>query len=131
MGAVASVKTFAGEFATPESEAMRLWAKRVLIARSRRAVLFPGDLFADPCWDMLIELQLAELERAAMTTSALCLAARVPVSTALRRIAELEARGFLRRHKDDADWRRNLVSLTPKARHELRQYFLASESGVA
>ncbi len=128
---VAAVGSRVEDAVSPEDEAMRLWAKRMLVRRARRATLFPGDLFADPCWDMLIELQLAELQAKPLTTSALCLSARVPISTALRRIAELEARGFLRRHKDDADWRRNIVALTPKARHALRQYFLLCEGAAA
>lgn len=121
---VAALTSRSEEPLATDAEAMRLWAKRMLAQRARRAALFPADLFADPCWDMLVELLLAELQNSGMTTSALCLCAGVPVSTALRRIAELESRGFVRRRKDDADWRRNVVALTPKARHALRQYFV-------
>lgn len=106
---------------------MRRWAKAQLVQRARRAALFPPDLFADPCWDILIELLVAELNGRPVTTGHLTLAAGVPVTTALRRLGELEARGYLHRYKDAADWRRNNVRLTAQGGEALRQYFLSCQ----
>ena len=107
----------------PASDALRECVKQISRLRSQRSELFPTDLFADPCWDMLLELYLAELQNRTVTTSSLCLASRVPVSTALRRVAELERRKFIERQKDSIDGRRSVVTLSDMSRRLLRKYF--------
>jgi len=47
----------------------------------------------------------------------------VPATTALRRIAEIEGKGLLRRVEDASDARRVLVELTPVGAEKLAEYF--------
>ena len=39
------------------------WYQRLHQASRQRSRLFPADLFSDPCWDMVLELYLAEFEQ--------------------------------------------------------------------
>jgi DNA-binding MarR family transcriptional regulator len=86
--------------------------RAMLRARRLRDEHFPGDLFADPAWDILLDLMAARLERKQVTVSSLCLAAAVPPTTALRWIGVLAERGLLVRVADSADRRRAFVELS-------------------
>lgn len=79
-------------------------ARRYLRHRRERERLLP-DLFADPAWDMLLDLFAATIERRQVSVSSACIAAAVPPTTALRWIGTLEARGLLVRVADPADRR--------------------------
>lgn len=50
----------------------------LLRARRLRADFLPGDLFADPAWDMLLDLLAAHLDQERVSVSSLCIAAAVP-----------------------------------------------------
>jgi len=86
--------------------------RAMLRARRLRGEHFPADLFADPAWDMLLDLMASRLERKQVTVSSLCVAAAVPPTTALRWMAILTARGLLRRVADPADRRRVYIELS-------------------
>jgi DNA-binding MarR family transcriptional regulator len=86
--------------------------RAMLRARRLRSEHFPADLFADPAWDILLDLMAARLERTQVTVSSLCVAAAVPPTTALRWIGVLAERGLLVRAADAADRRRAFVELS-------------------
>lgn len=88
------------------------FVRTILRARRLRDAHFPADLFADPAWDMLLDLMAARLERKQVTVSSLCVAAAVPPTTALRWIATLTERGLLVRAIDSKDRRRAFVDLS-------------------
>ena len=73
---------------------------------------FPEPLFGDPCWDMLVDLGISHMEERSISVSSLCIAAGIPQTTALRRIADLENIGLVIRAKDPDDGRRIYVALT-------------------
>ena len=73
---------------------------------------FPEPLFCDPCWDMLVDLGMSHMEERSISVSSLCIAAGIPQTTALRRIADLENIGLVIRAKDPDDGRRIYVALT-------------------
>lgn len=52
-------------------------------ARRLREQMFSPELFADPAWDMLLDLYAARLERRRVSVSSLCIAAAVPRCGAL------------------------------------------------
>lgn len=79
--------------------------------RALRAQFFAGGLFADPAWDILLELKHAENQQLVVTVSNLCAAADVPATTALRWISNLVDNGMLVRTSDRFDGRRSYVSL--------------------
>ncbi len=84
-------------------------------ARRMREQLLPADLFADPAWDMLLDLTAARLEGQRVSVSSLCIAAAVPTTTALRWIRTLVSRGFLVRTPDPADARRSFLDIAESA----------------
>lgn len=86
--------------------------RALLRARRLREHVFAGDLFADPAWDMLLDLIAARLERTQVSVSSLCIAASVPPTTALRWIRHLTERGLLQREADPEDGRRVFVALS-------------------
>lgn len=88
-------------------------------ARRLRESYFSADLFADPAWDMMLDLFAARLEGKPVSVSSLCTAAGVPPTTALRWIGLLEKRGHFTRSADPKDGRRVLVGLTDNAARQI------------
>jgi DNA-binding MarR family transcriptional regulator len=101
----------------------------LLSLRELRGALFPEKLFAQPAWDMLLELLECKLRQRRISVSSLYLAAGVPPATALRRIQDMEDVGLISRVCDPSDRRRQFVELTPQTLHRLRTFF--QYSGVA
>jgi hypothetical protein len=89
--------------------------RALLRARRMREQFLPGDLFADPAWDMILDLLAARLARQRVSVSSLCIAASVPPTTALRWIRQLTDRGILSRIDDPEDGRRVFIDLTEEA----------------
>ncbi|HZG09132.1 MAG TPA: MarR family transcriptional regulator [Allosphingosinicella sp.] len=73
--------------------------------------MFPAVLFADPAWDILLDLTISKLEGVRVSVLSLCLAAPVPTTTAFRWIRRMEAKGLLVRTPDEADRRRIYIDL--------------------
>lgn len=94
-----------------------------IASRQRRAKFFPADIFADPAWDILLEVFLADIEQRRLTISCACMAACVPQTTALRWISSMTATGLLERHPDRHDGRRHYVQLSAVASQSMRSYF--------
>jgi len=97
--------------------------KEVIKARRLRDRYFDQELFADPAWDILLELLHAEAAQYRVAISSLCIAAHVPATTALRYIASMTDSGLLRRRPDPSDGRRMFIELTPRASDALHCYF--------
>lgn len=91
--------------------------------RAARLRYFDRDLFADPAWDILLELFVAAVESREIPVTDLCVASNVPDSTVLRWIGRLVARGMARRRGDPGDRRRVLVSLTEPGFRRMAGYF--------
>lgn len=97
-----------------------------LAARRRRdSVLGPG-WFADPAWDMLLDLLACRLEGVNITVSSACIAAAVPPTTALRWLKSLVDAGVLLRVEDPADGRRVYVTLDSEIAARLGDWVAAS-----
>jgi DNA-binding MarR family transcriptional regulator len=104
--------------------------RAVLRARRLRSRFLPEDLFADPAWDMLLELLCAELAQHRIAISTLCLGAGVPSTTALRWLNTLVDRGLVVRRGDPHDARRVFVELSPDTSAGLRRYFGETDAAV-
>jgi hypothetical protein len=97
--------------------------RQVIRARRLRARYFDETLFADPAWDMLLDLFQAEIAQHRVPVSSLCIAAVVPATTALRWIKTMTDAGLFQRRADPHDGRRVFVELSPKASEGMRRYF--------
>jgi DNA-binding MarR family transcriptional regulator len=97
--------------------------RAVIRARRLRARYFSEDLFADPAWDMLLDLLQAEIAQLRVPVSSLCIAAAVPATTALRWLKTMVSKGLFIRRADPHDGRRVFVELAPGASQALRRYF--------
>lgn len=103
---------------------------RTMIRHRRdRMRFFPSELFADPAWDILLDLVAAQLEGNSVPISSLCIAANVPTTTALRWIATMVDMGLLVRRADPLDRRRIFVDLTAQGWERMSGYF-ASQTGA-
>jgi hypothetical protein len=99
-------------------------ASRLYRSRRRRARHFDAEMFAEPAWDMLLDLFIAKVRGKQMRTQSLCLASEVPETTALRWIGVLERNGLVARHLAEHDHRLRLIALTPKGYRVMRQYLM-------
>jgi DNA-binding MarR family transcriptional regulator len=97
--------------------------RTVIRARRLRARVFSEELFADPTWDMLLDLLQAEISQLRVPVSSLCIAAAVPATTALRWLKTMTRQGLFVRRADPHDGRRVFVELAPAASDALRRYF--------
>jgi len=98
------------------------WLREVLRARRRRAEYFNARLFADPAWDMLLELYRAEIAQRKMSCTSLCVASGAPATTALRWITTLHEDGLVTRSNDPLDGRRVFVTLSDDGSQAMRAY---------
>lgn len=110
---------------SPEAAAIR----EMIRARRLRDELFGRGLFADPAWDILLDLTAARIERRSVAVSSLCIAAAVPATTALRWIKQLTESGLLRRVADPDDGRRVFIELTDRTAEVMTTYFTALSRG--
>jgi hypothetical protein len=97
--------------------------RQIINHRRLRSVYFDPTLFADPAWDMLLELYAAHLEYCNTSVTTLSEASCVPATTALRWISTLETAGLIARKRDPRDGRRIFVSLTPEGLNSMQSYF--------
>ena len=107
--------------------------RRMIRERQLRARFFERDLFADPAWDILLDLTAARAEHARVSVTSLCIASGVPPTTALRWISQMTEAGLLERVEDDSDRRRVFIALSDKAADAMARYFalLGQEGALA
>ena len=90
--------------------------------RRERNRLFGSDLFADPAWDIMLDLMAARIERLRVSVSSLCIAAAVPPTTALRYIKTMTDMGLLVRVPDPTDGRRIFIDLSDRAAKKVLEF---------
>lgn len=101
--------------------------RAMIRARRLRDHYFRSDLFADPAWDILLDLFAARLEGQRVAVSSLCIAAAVPATTALRWIKTLTDMGLLVRSADPQDGRRVYIELSTEAAEGLQAFLVAAQ----
>jgi DNA-binding MarR family transcriptional regulator len=105
-------------------------AQRIVKKRAEREELFGLGLFTDPAWDVLLDLFIAREAGRKISISSVCVAARVPASTALRWIRELERRKLVVRITDAADRRRSYLVLTDESQMKISHLLKNIEAGT-
>lgn len=104
--------------------------RRLIRGRRMRDRFFDGALFADPAWDILLDLMAARIEGRPVSVSSLCIAAAVPATTALRWIRTMTERGLLEREADPRDGRRVYIRLGDKAADAVSAWFAATRADL-
>lgn len=97
--------------------------RAIIRQRQMRAKFFDAALFADPAWDMLLDLTAARAEHNRVSVTSLCIASGVPPTTALRWIGQMTFAGLLERVEDETDRRRAFIALSDAAAGGMARYF--------
>lgn len=103
--------------------------RNVVSARRQRDDYFDARLFADPAWDILLDLALAEITQTRVCVTDLCVGASVPHTTALRWITRMTDDGLLKRQDDPLDARRKFVELSHAASAQMQNYLQTLNGG--
>ena len=96
--------------------------RSVIRLRRNRDHCFGADLFADPAWDILLELYASLLGQQRVSVTSLCNCAAVPATTALRWISALQERQLIVRHPDPLDGRRHFITLSDTGLKAMENY---------
>ncbi|MFC3713815.1 winged helix DNA-binding protein [Sphingoaurantiacus capsulatus] len=104
--------------------------RQVIKRRRAREICFSAGLFADPAWDILLDLTIARIERRDLSVTDVCIAAAVPQTTALRWIGTLERQGLVDRIPDPRDSRRVIVRLSAEGWSRMERYLAMTGIGL-
>ncbi len=96
--------------------------RSIIKQRRMRDNFFESALFADPAWDILLDLMAARLSGQTVSVSSLCIAAAVPATTGLRWITSMTKNGMLERKSDPMDARRVFMDLSDETFAKLEAY---------
>lgn len=99
-------------------------ARQYLRMRRLRTHMIGANCFADPSWDMLLDLFVQETQGTKVSVSSACLASGVATTTALGHLLKLEERGLLVRAADPHDRRRTYVELSASAHAAVGRWIL-------
>lgn len=102
------------------------WLGRTVRLRKLRDKYFLPELFSDPAWDILLDLAIAKAEGRRISVSSLCIAARVPTTTALRRIKAMLDEGLICQQPDLDDKRRTYVAISDSTYDKMVAYVAES-----
>lgn len=91
-------------------------------SRRLREKFFDLDLFAEPAWDILLDLFIQTSRGRKISVTSACIASNVAPTTALRWLNFLEEKGLLELEIDKADRRRRIVSMTEAGKKKMLQY---------
>lgn len=122
---------FPAENSVANDIAAKLRLREIIKLRRLRERFFQPDLFADPAWDILLDLKAAAQEGQRVSVSSLCIAAAVPPTTALRWISAMTESGMLLRRQDPADARRVFIELSSETSAKMDDYFAAISTRFA
>lgn len=105
--------------------------RAIIKQRRMRDNFFESALFADPAWDIMLDLMAARLSGQTVSVSSLCIAAAVPATTALRWITSMTKNGMLERKSDPMDARRVFMDLSDETYIKLEAYLIkVTQSGT-
>lgn len=105
--------------------------RQMIAGRQARAQFFDAELFADPAWDMLLDLTAAHAEKAEVSVTSLCIAAGVPATTALRWLKQMVDCGIFERVADASDRRRAFIRLSDSSLDAMARYFELVDTPLA
>lgn len=109
----------------------RTWASYSVEMRRSRNRDGEPPLFADPAWDILLEVYVAQADDKFLNVTNASMAAGLPMSTGHRWLRLLEAEELLERVSDARDRRVCWIRLTPKGWRFMTDQFEAQVEALA
>lgn len=122
---VSSIEAFRQSAQTIKSgheEVTSSFAEAIYRDRQRRFKYLPSVPFAEPAWDLLLDLYFRTCRKERVSISDACVASGVPAATALRWIDVLVACDLVVREADAADRRRIWLKPTEQCMSQLKGY---------
>jgi DNA-binding transcriptional ArsR family regulator len=107
---------------TQERTHARAWADRLYAERRRRDALFPGELFGEPAWDLLLAMFTAREKGQPMILCKAYKAAGVSDTTGRRLLDRMEQEGLITRRRAPRSRKMRVVELTDEAVERLIDY---------
>lgn len=111
--------------APPDAKELQAFVRSIIRSRQQRSEFLDPELFADPSWDILLDLTSARFEGKPVPVSSACAASNVPFTTAFRYVKLLVDAGLVRRWNDPADKRRVLLELEDSTFEAMSAYLSA------
>lgn len=111
-------------FDTKEKEialGMAHWLYRMRASRVDRLGV---AAFAEPGWDLLLDLYISRAANRSLSVTAACIGSRASAATAIRYLGMLCEAGLLERRPDEHDSRRSFVRLTDRGWHRMTALLL-------
>ncbi|WP_168452210.1 winged helix DNA-binding protein [Sphingopyxis microcysteis] len=105
-----------------DTETLVLLAQQEYASRRSREHCFAANIFAEPAWDMLLDLFVQHHRGRPVSIHSLCIAAAVPATTALRWIGKLDDCGLVARERSARDNRVIHVALTARGLAAMERY---------
>lgn len=99
--------------------------------RRVRAENLPAGVAIEASWEILLDLYVSEMRGERTSLTAVGGSAGVPMSSALRRIHELEAKGMILRTADEKDRRRAAIHLTDRGRGAVETFIHSYLTGCS
>lgn len=109
-----------------EDSALVRQIELIIKARRLRETYLPYVEFGEAAWDILLDLTVARFWSRHTSISSLCIAARVPTTTALRCLKTLTEAAVLERRADPNDGRRSFVQISEAAYRDVLDLVAAS-----
>ncbi len=81
-------KACRGSLVRSDRTGTELAVRKIIRTRAERSEFLPSHLFADPAWNMLLDLILTDILSQRISVTSLCIASNVPAATALRWITK-------------------------------------------
>ena len=94
----------------------------IIRGRHRRSTFFSAELFADPAWDILLDLFLAELQQRTVAVRELGRSSTVPSTILNRWLDKLEKDGWLGRKPDPSNPDRRVAALSAAGRSAMQAW---------
>lgn len=104
-------------------------AQSIYRLRRIRDDAFEDRIFADPAWDILLDLFIAAERGKKVSISSACIGATVPATTALRHLSALVKHGLISRDDSKTDFRVSWVALSPTGHAKMKDVLTAYANG--
>lgn len=100
------------------------WLKSTYRDRISRRNFFSYEyIVGEPCWDIILDLCISEIEGRKISVTSACLASGVPITTALRWISLLERDRLIQKESDSKDRRRTFLRISKSGFESMFRYF--------